>query len=75
MVQTVVGLRETRTTIVGFRQRMTVVDFTGISVVCFERRMTMLGRPTNAVGGICGLQTENDSNELEKGNDSGGILT
>ena len=35
----------------------------------------MLGRQTNAVGGICGLQTENESNELQKENDNGGIQT
>ena len=57
MAHTVVGLTETmwRTTLVSFRQGTTVVAFTGISVVCFGRRMTMLGRPTKVVGGICGL--------------------
>ena len=46
-----------------------------IGVVCFRQRMTMLGRPTNVVGGICGVQTENDSNVLQKENNSGGIQT
>ena len=57
IAQTVAGLKEKRwrTILVGFRQGTTLVDFTGISVVCFGRRMTMLGRPTNVVGGICGL--------------------
>ena len=50
-----------------------MVDLTG--VVCFKQRMTILDRPTNIVGGICGLQTENDSNEHLKQNDTGGIQT
>ena len=72
------GLRERkwRIAVDGFRHRTTVVDFRRTrSVVCFRRRMTILGRPTNAVGGVCGLQTENDSNELKKENDRGGIPT
>ena len=41
---------------------------TNAVAVEFRRRTEnwrMLGRPKNAVGGICGLQTENDSNELQ----------
>ena len=77
MAQKVVGLRKTtlRTTVVGFRQKTTMVDFTGISVVCFGWRKTMLGGPTSVVGSICGLQTKNESNELQRENDSGGIQT
>ena len=53
MAQTVVGLgeRKWKTAVVGFRQRTTVVDLT--CVVCFRRRMTMLGKPINVVGRIC----------------------
>ena len=39
-----------------------MVDFGGTTgMVCFRRTMAMLGRPTNVVGGICGLKTKNDS--------------
>ena len=78
MTQTVLGLREKkwRTAVVGFKQRTTVVNYRGTrNVVCVKRKMTMLGRPTNAVGSICGLQMESDSNELQNENDSGGIQT
>ena len=52
------------------------MDFKGTTgVMGFRQRMTMFGRPTNIVSSICGLQTENDSDEFQKGNDSGGIQT
>ena len=70
-------MRETRlkTTVIGFRQRTVMVNFTGISLVWFRRRITMLGRLTSCVGGICGLQTKSDIYELLKENDRGGIQT
>ena len=43
------------------------MGFTGISVVCFGWRITLLNKSTNVVGGICGLQTDNNSNGSLKG--------
>ena len=43
-----------------------MVDFTGIGVACFGQTDKHYGR---------GLQTENDSNELQKENNSCGIQT
>ena len=52
------------------------VDFRGTAgVVCFRPRIKILGIPTNVVGGIRGLQTKKDCNELLKENDRGGIQT
>ena len=50
---------------------MDFIETTG--VVWCRQKTTILGRPTNVVGGICGLQMENNSNDLLKENNTGGM--